>query len=73
MRKTSVSDSDGDETVHSKLSHGIFVTLYDQVALPNYLVHLPSHNYFIIEIGVEEELNERENGGDSDDDGDNAI
>ena len=43
------------------------------MALPNYLVQLPSHNDVIVDIGVEEELNDRVNGGDSDDDGEYAI
>ena len=38
MRKTSASDSDGDRTVHSDLSHGGYVTADDEVALKNYLV-----------------------------------
>ena len=33
-------------------------------------MHLPSQYYLIVEIDVEEELNERVNGGDSVDDGD---
>ena len=40
--------------------------------LPNFLVHLPSQNYFIMDIDVKEELNERVNGGYLDDVGDNA-
>ena len=40
--------------------------------LLNYLVHLPHQNNFMVEIYVEEELNERVNGRDSDDDGDDA-
>ena len=36
------------------------------------MVHLPSQNGVIVEIDVEEELNERGNGGDLDDVGDNA-
>ena len=35
-------------------------------------MHPPSQNNFIVDIGVEEELNERANGGDSDDDGDDS-
>ena len=40
--------------------------------LPNYLVHIPSHNDFTMDFFVEEELNKRVNGGDSDDDSDDA-
>ena len=54
------------------ISHGGYVTSYDKVALPNYLVHLLSQNGVIMEMYAEEELNERVNGGDSDDDGDDA-
>ena len=42
------------------------------MVLPNYLVNLPSQNDVIMEIYVEEELNERGNGGDFDDDGDDT-
>ena len=67
MRKNSASDSDEDKTVHYELSRGGYVTSNDKVALTNYLVHLPSQNYVIMEIDVEEELNERRNGWDLDD------
>ena len=40
------------------------------MALHNYLVHLPSQNCVVVDIDVEEQLNERVNGGYSDDDGD---
>ena len=36
-------------------------------------MNTPSQNYVIMNINVEEELNERRNGGDLDDDGDDAI
>ena len=49
-----------------------YVTSDDKVKLPNYLVHLPSQNDVIMEIGVEEGLNEGRNGGYLDDDGDNV-
>ena len=42
------------------------------MALKNYLVHLPSHDDFMVEIDMEKELNERGNGGGWYDDGDNA-
>ena len=35
-------------------------------------MHLPTHNCLIMEIDLEKELNERRNGGDLDDDGDDA-
>ena len=72
MIKTSASDGDGDETVRSELSRGGYITEYDEVALTNYLLHLPSYNDFILEIDVEEELNQRGDGGNLDDDGDNV-
>ena len=70
--KNSASDSDGDKTVQSELSCGSCVTEDDGMALPNYLVHLPINNDAIVDIDVEEELNERGNGGDLYDDGENA-
>ena len=42
------------------------------MALTNYLVHTPSQNYVIININVDEEMNERRNGGDLDDDGEDT-
>ena len=54
---------DRDKLVHPEISRGGYVTAYDGLALPNFMVHLPSQNYFIIDIDVEEELNERVNGG----------
>ena len=42
------------------------------MALLNYLVQLPSHNYARVDIDVNKELNEKINGGDLDDDVDNA-
>ena len=50
--------------VHSEIFHGGYVTADDDMILPNYLVHLPSQNDLIVDIGVQEELNERVNGGD---------
>ena len=63
MSKNSARDSDGFETVHSEMSRGGYVTAYYKVALTNYLVHLPSQDYVRLDIDVEEELNERGNGG----------
>ena len=48
MRKSSESNSDGDENVHSELSSGSYVTADDEVAQPNYLLQLPSHNDVIV-------------------------
>ena len=52
MIKTSASSSDGDEMVHSEIFHGGYVTADDDMILPNYLVHLPSQNDLIVDIGV---------------------
>ena len=59
--------------VHSDLSCGGYVTSDDEVAVHNYLMHLPSHDDFMVDIDVEEELNVRGNGRVSDDDGYNEI
>ena len=59
--------------VHSEVSCGGYVTADDEVEVHNYLIHLPSHDDFIVDIDVEEELNERGNVGVSDDDGYNEI
>ena len=64
MRKTNTSDSDRDETFHSEWFRGGYVTSDDEVELTTYLVHFRSQNYVIVDIDVEEELNERLNGGD---------
>ena len=48
---------DRDKRVHSEISCGGYVTAYDELVLPNFLVHLPSQNYVIMDIDVEEELN----------------
>ena len=64
MIKTSVRGGDGYKMVQSELSCGGYVTADDKVTLPNYLVHVPSHNDVIVDIDVEEELNERVNGDD---------
>ena len=45
---------------------------YETKELSNYLIHLPSYDDFIFDIYVEEELNERWNGGYLDDDSNNA-
>ena len=73
MRKSSVNDNNGDKTVCYDLPCSGYVTLDDNMAIPNYLVYLLNENDFIMEIDVEEELNEQVNGGDLDGDGDNAI
>ena len=52
MRKASASGSDRDETIRSELSRGGYVTADNEAVLPNYLVHLPSHNDVIMEIDV---------------------
>ena len=54
MRKPSTSDNNGDETVLSEIYRGGYVNADDEVELPNYLVHLPSHNDVITEMDVEE-------------------
>ena len=66
-----MSDIDETKAVFSEPSHGSYVTSDDEVALPNYLVHLLSQNYIIVDIDVEEELNERVNVDNLDDDRDN--
>ena len=48
MRKFSASGGDREKNVHSELSCGGYVTSDEKVSLPNYLVHLPSHNYVIM-------------------------
>ena len=73
MSKTSLYNGDGYEMVHSELPRGGYVKSYDEVALPNYLVHLTSHNYVIVDIDLEGKLNGRGNGGELDDDGDNVT
>ena len=55
--QTNTSGGDWDETVFYELSCGYYVTSDGKIALPNYLVHLPSHNDVIMEMDVEEELN----------------
>ena len=48
--KTSASNGDETEMVFSDISYGDYVTAGDEVALPNYLVQLPSHNDVIVDI-----------------------
>ena len=48
MRKSSESNGDGNENVHSELSSGSYVTADDELAQPNYLLYLPSHNDVIV-------------------------
>ena len=62
--KVSARGGDVDETFCSEISRGGYGTEYDKVVLPNYLVYLPSQNDVIMDISVDEELNERENGWD---------
>ena len=70
--KNCVRKGDRDKAVQYELSRGGCVTSDDEVALSNYVVNLQSQNDVILENDMEEELNNRRNGGDSDDDGDNA-
>ena len=63
---------DGVKKFQYEISHGTYVIADDELALPNLLVHLPSQNYVIMDIYMEEELNERVNCGDLDDGGENA-
>ena len=72
MKKSRVIEGDVDETVHSELSHGGYATAEDKVEMPNYLVQLQRQNNIIVDIDVQEELNQRGNGEDSDNVGDNA-
>ena len=52
IRKTRARDSDETKTVFSETSRGGYVAADDEVSLPNYLVHLPSQNGVIVEIGI---------------------
>ena len=72
MSKANASDGYRDGTVRSELSCGGYVSEYDKIELHSYLLHLPIQNGVIMYIDVEEKLNERGNGRDSNDDGDNA-
>ena len=47
MIKSRTSGSDADETARYEISHGGYVTVDDEVALPNYLVNLPIQNDII--------------------------
>ena len=67
MSKAGVRDGDGEKMVHSEIYHGGYITADEQFALPNELVHLPSQNYVIVDIDVEEEMNERVDIVDQDD------
>ena len=62
MSKSSISNGDIDKTVRSDISCGSYVSADYKVALPKYLVHLPSYSDFIMDMDVEEELNDRLNG-----------
>ena len=72
MSKSSASNGDRDKTTGSEISCGNYVTAYENMALPKYLMQISSQNDLIMEMDVEEELNEMENGGDSDDSDDDA-
>ena len=63
---------DRDKRVHYEIFCCGYISERDELSLPNFLVHLPSQNYVIMDIDVEEELNERVNSVDLDDVGDNA-
>ena len=52
MIKTSVSGGADTKTVFYETYHGVYVTANYEVALSNYLVHLPSHKDSIVEIDV---------------------
>ena len=54
MSKSSASEGEWDETVHYELSCGGYVAEDCEVALTNYLLHLPSQNYVTVEIDVYE-------------------
>ena len=64
MRKSNASKNDGVKNVRYELYHGGYVTEDYEVALIKYLVHLSSQKDVIMEMDMEEELNERVNGGD---------
>ena len=55
MRKPSARNGEDIKTVFSKTYHGACFILNDEVVIPNYLLHLPIHNYVIVEIDVEED------------------
>ena len=48
---------DGDKRVNSEIYRVGYVTADYELALSNYLVQLPSQNYVMMYIDVEEELN----------------
>ena len=52
ITKNRADGGDGDEMVHSEISCDGYVTAGEEVALSNYLVHPPSHNCVIVDIGV---------------------
>ena len=52
MSKTSVRDGLETKTVFSEPSRDGYATADVEVALPNYLVHLPSQNDSIVDIDV---------------------
>ena len=57
MRKNSTSYGDETKKIFCETSRGFYVVSDDDIALSNHLVHIPSHNYGIVDISVEEELN----------------
>ena len=59
MSKSSASNGDRDKTTGSEISCGNYVTAYENMALPKYLMQISSQNDLIMEMDVEEELNER--------------
>ena len=73
MKRFSTNNGDRYEIVCSELSLGGYVNADENVELPNYLVHLPSQNDFIMYIYLEDKINESGNSGDLDDDGDSTI
>ena len=72
MRQTRKSDGKKDKKVNSELSLCFYVTADDEVAMNNYLVHLPSQNDVIVDIDVNKEMNKRVNGRYFDVDGKDA-
>ena len=54
ISKARVSDGDGDKTVRSEISYGGYIAADGDVALPKYLVHLPSQNCVMMNIDVDE-------------------
>ena len=72
MCKISTSNCDETETVFFQLYYVGYITEDYKVPLPSYLLNFPFQNDAILEIDDQEELNDRENGGYSYEDGDYA-